>query len=326
MSNIPKARRSNVVDLTVIPDKWDYYPCMERSYVKSCTFTNLSSSTHIRHSQLKDVKLHSENGKCSYIEHCNLAACTISDSYLGRCQLRDSRVEGVGHMERSTASNSELVGAGNIERSTFRDSKVGGRTTVTRSEIKQCSLGESSRVENSVLDTVFLWNSQVDKAVLTGCDVKDCKMTKTKLSGMVLRYGIWNGGDLVGRTSREHEVIAMPLEEWKARESLDEKGKEQAQEADSEDHTAATPSPVSDVPANAKAPLTLHINPSAPPSYASLQQHDEDDSQARVSREFTPPTPSSTSFSDVTELVDDEMETVDPRSAEKERPPPPYQP
>ncbi|EER25242.1 hypothetical protein D8B26_007858 [Coccidioides posadasii str. Silveira] len=334
MSSVPKARRSNVSGLTVTPDKWDYYPSIERSDVKSCSFTNLSSSTHIRHSKLNDVHVLSENGRGSYIERCDLSRCTISDSYIERSRLRDSRASHVGRMDRSTASRSEFVGAQTVERSSFQDSRVGGQTAVSRSEVKKCSLGGGSRVQDSVLDRVSLWDSTADRVVLKNCDVKDCKMSKTNLSGMVLRYGIWNNGDLVGRTSREHEVIATSLEEWNAREERDAEAGEQEGQVNSGDppHQAVATAPTTSAPVSeSRSPLTLHIETQkeiAPPSYTSLHAQEDADVRMRSEREFTPPTPTSDGFSDITELVDNDNTEYknDARVSEKDGPPPPYEP
>ncbi|KAI1957055.1 hypothetical protein LOZ58_005977 [Ophidiomyces ophidiicola] len=326
ISTIPKARRSYVSDPNVIPDKWDYYPSIGRSNIKSCIFANLSSSTDIRHSHLKSVKVFSDRGKNSYIEHCDLDSCGIPDSYINRCCLRPTCVSDVAHLERSNASKTELLGAGHVERSTFEESRVTSSTGVIMSDIKQCDLGDGSLVENSVLRRVHLSNNMVEQAILTECDIKDCQVSRARLSGMVLRYGIWNDGKLIGRASTELDVIAMPITEWRARQDQDAKVWRQDEQRVSPGLMAASASIAPSRGQQLRATHILHDLPrreSVPPSYASLQTQE---ALNTFERGLTPPSPSSDGFSDTTELLDSTAEAVHPQSSEKERPPPPYWP
>ncbi|KAI2080967.1 hypothetical protein LOZ36_006336 [Ophidiomyces ophidiicola] len=326
ISTIPKTRRSNVSDLTVVPDKWDYYPSIEHSNIKSCIFTSLSSSTYIRHSHLKDVQIFSERGKSSYIEHCDLSSCSISDSHVKRCRLRATSISRCGHLDSSNASGTEFFGVGHIEHSNFQESRVRNRATVIRSEIKQCDLAGDSHVENSILSRLTLKNSMVEGVILVDCDIKDCQMSRTRLSGMMLRYGIWNDGRLVGSTSSQHEAVAMPIAEWRVRQEQDAKAWRQDEQCIAAGLLAASASIAPSRDQQLRATHTLHNLPRrecAPPSYASLQAQEASNT---FERGLTPPSPSSDGFSDITELLDSNAEEVHPQSPEKERPPPPYWP
>ncbi|KAI1940725.1 hypothetical protein LOZ57_005868 [Ophidiomyces ophidiicola] len=326
ISTVPKARRSIVNDLTVTPDTWAHYPSIERSNIKSCVFTSLSSSTYIRHSQLKGVQIFSEHGKSSYIEHCDLGSCSISDSHVERCCLRATSVSDDSHLEHSSASRTKFLGAGHVEHSNFQESKVRNRAAVIRSEIKQCDLAGDSHVENSILNQVTLKNSMVEGVILVDCDIKDCQISRTRLSGMMLRYGIWNDGRLVGSTSSQHEAVAMPIAEWRVRQEQDAKAWRQDEQCIAAGLLAASASIAPSRDQHLRATHTLHNLPRrecAPPSYASLQAQEAPNT---FERGLTPPSPSSDGFSDTTELLDSNAEEVHPQSPEKERPPPPYWP
>ncbi|WEW61224.1 hypothetical protein PRK78_006714 [Emydomyces testavorans] len=312
MSTVPKASNSNVADLTVTPAGWEHYPSIEASYVKGCTFTNLSSTTHISSSHLQNVKLSSEKGGTgNFIKSSRIVSCTISDSSISRCDLQDTHVSDVRDMERSKAVNTEFAGAELIERSSFDDSRVADGSTVSRSAVKRSNLAGNSRVERSSLHGVDLYNSWVDRASLTNCDVKDCGITSSTFSGMVLRYGIWNGKDLVGRTSSEHEPIAISMTEWKAQEDRDAKARKQEEQFHPEEPAQMTTlSSPSSVPVPAPAiPSTLYMEQEEqppPPPYTPLPPEGiKTDAQTRASREFTPPTPTSDGFSHVTALAND---------------------
>lgn len=329
MSNIPKARKSDITDLSVTPDKWDFYPSVERSTLKSCRFNNLSSSTHIRHSELTDVTVFPEGGKSSYVEHSNLNGCMVSDSYIERSNLENCTVSRVAHLERTSASNTKFIGAANLERNNFQESNVFGKCTVQKSDVKGSTLMDGSHVEKSQLDDAMVHKSRIFKSSLTDCDVAHSKLSKTNFTGMVLKYGIWDDGDLIGRTSREHEVVVMSRAEVKKKqEAIDEETRLRLHE------TTDTPSPTNASPSQDPRIQTLRIVPqtglqngastSTLASTTSMQVTAQE-LPGNIPRVATPSTPSSDGYSDTTSLIDD-IEGYQMADREKDNPPPPYRP
>lgn len=235
MSSVPKARKSTISDLTVTPDKWDFYPSVERSVLRSCNFTNLSSSTYIRHSKLKDVDLSSPatptagtpttptaasiststtvsaiTSKPSYIEHSNISSTAISASYILKSELESSALTNVTHMSRTMATTTTFTSPSHIDRSQFHNSQVSDReTSVDKSSVRNSSISGGSSVSKSkITEGSSVHNSSLEKADLEDCDIDDCLVEKTRFKGMVLRNGIWRKGDLVGRRRRDVEVVA----------------------------------------------------------------------------------------------------------------------
>jgi len=204
--SIPKAKRSTITDLVVAPDRWDFYPAVERSVLTSCKFNNLSSSTKIQRSVLNNVTVESASGS-SNIERCKLTGCIVSDSGIERCDLKNCTLAEVNHIERTRASNTRLIGTGHIERTVLEDSDTLGKSAIERSTVKRSVIADSSRVTRSKLDGVTMNKSRVERASLKDCDVTNCNISRTNFSGMILKYGIWENGNLVGRTCNEEVVI-----------------------------------------------------------------------------------------------------------------------
>lgn len=224
MSMVPKAKQSSITNLTVEPDLWDSYPKVEYSELKSCTFRNLKSDTSIERSTLHNVLL--EGGpKKIVVERSDLRNCTIttspttetgymSDSSLynvkvERSQLIDCTVASTGFVGRTEAKRTNFVGCKHVERTKFEDSSVMGKSFVERSTVTRSLIADSSKCERSQLDQVVLTKSKVERSTLTDCDIMECEIQGTEFKGMILKYGIWHKGDLVGRTCNK-EVVRQP--------------------------------------------------------------------------------------------------------------------
>lgn len=209
--SVPKAKKSFVTDLTVIPDKWDSYPVVEHSHLKSCQFKNLNSFTQIHHSRLNQVTVESESGH-TRIERCDIKNSSISDTNVERCRLKDCTLATVSNMERVHATGTRFIRPGNIERSTFEDSDVLGKSSVERARVKGSVVALSSTIKRSTLKMVSMTKAQVERSTLSNCDVTECKISGSSFSGMTMKFGIWKNNDLVGRTC-DQEVVMMPRTE-----------------------------------------------------------------------------------------------------------------
>ncbi|EEA19825.1 hypothetical protein TMatcc_009966 [Talaromyces marneffei ATCC 18224] len=242
MSTVPKARQSNIEGLIVSPDEWDSYPEISLSTIKNCTFKNLSATTNISRSivsestvmqevesspmssDLTTAKAKSKKGmhigrstidnsqilNSSNVQRSEVHGCAITDSTVDRSTLNNCNVSAQSHIERTTAKTTKFIGPKRVERSEFSDSVVLGKSAVERSIVRGSVVAGKAVIERTELKTAVITKSRVERSKISDCDVMDCVIERTDFQGMILQYGIWKRGDLVGRTSNEHEVVIKP--------------------------------------------------------------------------------------------------------------------
>ena len=145
----------------------------------------------------------------STVKQTELENTTIERSNIGR-----STVEG-GRVEYSEVKDSALRNS-RVERSNMANSIIETDSRVERSQIKDCSIRES----------------RIERASLTRCEVANARIDRCEFTDMVLMYGIWENGDLVGRTCKK-EVIVVSKEDWENRKKAEVEAQE-AQEAQAE--------------------------------------------------------------------------------------------
>lgn len=218
MSSIPKAKKSNISGLVVVPDTWDAYPEVERSTLNTVRFENLTSDTRITHSNLNGVTIKEggreyefEDSRSTEVQRSELTACTVAGSCIYRSTLISSEATDAERIERSRAHNAKLINVHNVERSDFEGSVLAGESDVERSTVKDSALMGPCQIKRSQLDGVMMTKSQVSRSVLRDCEVVQCEIINTNFTGKTLKYGIWENGDLVGRTSEEHEVVIVQM-------------------------------------------------------------------------------------------------------------------
>lgn len=239
MSAIPKARRSNIVNVTVSPNQWDSYPEISRSNISNCTFKNLNSSTLIDRSELLDSKIQPSSSSAAAVETTNkdereaviqrskvhgsqiyssqvhrsdVKQSIITDAEVHKSMLENCSVAPKIHLVRTTARSTKFVSAKLVNCSQLNHSVVLGESTLEKSMIKGSVIADKTTCDRAQLDGSVVARSRIDRSTVTDCDVMDCVIQKTTFKGMVLRYGIWQNGDLIGRTSEEHEVIVQARE------------------------------------------------------------------------------------------------------------------
>ncbi|KAH8689903.1 hypothetical protein BGW36DRAFT_389926 [Talaromyces proteolyticus] len=225
MSSIPKARQSTFADITVTPDKWESYPEISRSTLSKSTLKDLSSENRIQRSevshsviedlpkkgkirtQLRRSNIQNSHVLASQIERSELDHCTIQDSYVKRSKLAHCTAPARNRIERSTARATKFMSSKLVEKSELDDSVVLGGSTLEYCVVKNSLIADGTVCERTELDNVAITRSRAERSKLTDCDVMDCIIERTDFQGMVLKYGIWKNGDLVGRTAKEEVVI-----------------------------------------------------------------------------------------------------------------------
>lgn len=69
----------------------------------------------------------------------------------------------------------------------------------------QCDLKRSTITGTTIL------KSQIERASLTDCDVAECVVSRSDFKGMILKYGVWKKGILVGRIG-DREPVAIKMD------------------------------------------------------------------------------------------------------------------
>jgi hypothetical protein len=214
MSSVPFAKWSTVSGITVMPEKWESYPTIERSSVQSCVFQNLGSSTTILRSRLHAVTLQSQSGtsnKHSYIKRSHVSDSVVADSSLKHCKVSHSVMNAVGHAKWTRAQGSHVDRVAYLKRAAVDDSTMRNVKYVKSASVKRSSVGDCAKIKRSTLLGVRVTNSVVESSALTDCEVADAEIYRTSFSGMILKNGIWKNGQLIGRTN-DKEAVVRPLE------------------------------------------------------------------------------------------------------------------
>lgn len=217
MSTVPNARWSEVVTTTVTPASWDSNPTITRSTVKESSFQGLSaSSSSIHRSTLKGVVMQDvymkdnvapKSADGNAIIRSDLRDCDVSNTWVKRCTFKGCVLSNV-RSHRSTAHNSQLHDLNIFRRSNATDSVIQGQSYVWRTSLKKSAAREASDLRRSTLVGTDVSNSKLHKATLHDCDVTDCVISGTNFKGMILKYGVWKKGNLVGQIGNR-EVIAI---------------------------------------------------------------------------------------------------------------------
>lgn len=76
------------------------------------------------------------------------------------------------------------------------------RSTVKASTVRDVSVLERSAVSGSVLSHGQVWRS-----TLNDCDVEECSISRSEFKGMILNYGVWKKGQLVGKIGNREPVM-----------------------------------------------------------------------------------------------------------------------
>lgn len=240
MSSFPKARKSNITNVSVTPNKWDAHPEVSRSTISDSTFINLSSATSISRSTISSSTLEDLNGEqqkkikhnevtyssvqdsaifSSQISRSKLDHCTVTESQVHRSTLTHCTVLPGNNVDRTTASTTKFMDAKNVQRSQLEDSVVLGGSTLERCVVRNSVVADNAKCDRTQLDNVSILRSKIDRSNVSNCDVTDCIMDRTTFGWMTLKYGIWKNGDLVGRTSDKEVVVQPRTGPFKASES-----------------------------------------------------------------------------------------------------------
>ena len=305
MSSTPKAKRSQVADLVVVPDSWDSHPTIEYSHIKSCKFEGLNSGNRIERSRFTNVALSSDGSDKSKIERSVIKDTDIRHSVIERSEIQGSKID-TARVERSRFTLATLTGPKvTVERSVFEECEVKGDSKIERSNLTQVLIA-NSKVESSNMKSSFVTNSRLERATITDCDVGDCKIQRTNFTGMYLRNGIWERGDLVGRVDKTKEVICKQKSEMPSPPEFDrsETHKVKFRFFSLMNKANKETQPADVVPESSFQPRMAYPDDSKLPPYTEEPGKNEKEREWSDAGMATPPSPT---FSAVTGILDEEI-------------------
>ncbi|KGQ01053.1 hypothetical protein PAAG_12246 [Paracoccidioides lutzii Pb01] len=163
----------------------------------------------------------------SHIYCCNVKSCTLSNAgYLSDTHLRNSTLSGTVRVIQCKVKASQFIYALGDDYIPDSITETEG-PAIQKSDIRNSIIGPSPcTISRARLRKVKISCSTVADACLDDCDVADCMISKGRFSGLWLRNGIWEGGELVGKMKEGEDVVI------KARgfAEIEEKEREREQE------------------------------------------------------------------------------------------------
>lgn len=70
---------------------------------------------------------------------------------------------------------------------------------------------DKSELKRSTITGTTISKSQIERASLTDCDVAECVVSRSDFKGMILKYGVWKKGVLVGRVG-DRAPVAIKMD------------------------------------------------------------------------------------------------------------------
>ncbi|KAJ5218043.1 uncharacterized protein N7498_000142 [Penicillium cinerascens] len=146
-------------------------------------------------------------GDSNTITHCSLRNTAVTTSWAKHCTFEDCMLAQVRSAHRSTGRKSHFHNADSLSRSDFVDSVIRDRSSVSRSALKASTVRDASVLERSTVSGSVLSHGQVWRSALSDCDVEECSISRSEFKGMILKYGVWKKGQLVGKIGNREPVM-----------------------------------------------------------------------------------------------------------------------
>ncbi|CAI7635645.1 unnamed protein product [Penicillium manginii] len=198
------------------------------------------------------------------ITRSNLRNCAVTSSYVKRSTFDDCVLVRVLSASRSTGKKSHFHNVTSVKRSEVNDSTLIEKSSAHRSTIKTSTVRDASTITTSAVTGSTISHSQLRRAKFKDCDVEDCIISRSSFEGMVLKYGVWKRGQLIGKIG-DKEPVAFQKDDPRLTSSR-----------------GAGPSsnipPISELDSKSKGPLPIH-NLDRIDSAESAQSEDSDRSE-----------------------------------------------
>ncbi|KAJ5118033.1 hypothetical protein N7448_004320 [Penicillium atrosanguineum] len=141
------------------------------------------------------------------LTRCSLRNCAITTTSANRCSFEDCMLAQVDSANRSAGRKSHFHDAFSLSRSDFADSIIRDRSSVHRSTVKASTVRDASALKRSTVTGSTISNGRVERSALTDCDVEECAISRSEFNGMILKYGVWKKGQLVGKIKNKEPIM-----------------------------------------------------------------------------------------------------------------------
>lgn len=146
-------------------------------------------------------------GDGNTITYCSLRNSAVTTSLANRCTFENCMLAQVRSANRSTGRKSHFHNAESLSRSDFVDSVIRDRSSVSRSTVKASTVRDASVLERSTVSGSILSHGQVWRSTLSDCDVEESSISRSEFKGMILKYGVWKKGQLVGKIGNREPIM-----------------------------------------------------------------------------------------------------------------------
>lgn len=140
------------------------------------------------------------------ITRSNLRNCAVTSSYVKRSTFGDCVLVQVGSASRATGKKSHFHSVTSVKRSEVTESTLLEKSSAHRSTIKTSTVRDASTITTSTVTGSTISHSQLRRAKVKNCDVEDCIISRSSFEGMVLKYGVWKRGQLIGKVGDKEPV------------------------------------------------------------------------------------------------------------------------
>lgn len=140
------------------------------------------------------------------ITRSNLRNCAITSSSVKRSTFEDCVLAQVRSAHRSRGKKSHFHNVTSLKRSEVTESTLLDRSSARRSTIKTSTIRDASTIKSSTVTGSVISHSQLRRAALKDCDVEECMISRSSFEGMVLKYGVWKRGQLIGKIGNREPV------------------------------------------------------------------------------------------------------------------------
>ncbi|KAJ5999826.1 hypothetical protein N7481_000235 [Penicillium waksmanii] len=140
------------------------------------------------------------------ITRSNLRNCAVTSSYVKRSTFDDCVLVQVRSASRSTGKKSHFHGVTSVKRSEVTESTLLEKSSAHRSTIKTSTVRDASTITTSAVTGSTISHSQLRRAKVKDCDVEDCIISRSSFEGMVLKFGVWKRGQLIGKIGDKEPV------------------------------------------------------------------------------------------------------------------------
>ncbi|PGH03650.1 hypothetical protein GX51_03914 [Blastomyces parvus] len=232
----PAISHSHLYDITL--DSLNPATTIRHTFIRHSTVKSNKSTTVSGSNSNNESANRGDSGGdgTSVISQSHMSHCTISGSNIDCCSIRRTTLSNAECVSSSQVRGSTILGTGRISQSKLKNAQFlctsddyndnssssnnnnnstipnpvtnTTKTEVNKSDIRDSTVGPlPCTISRSRLTNVKISQSTVKDACLNDCDIDGCRIVKAKFSGLWLRNGIWEDGELVGKVREGEDVV-----------------------------------------------------------------------------------------------------------------------